>query len=1224
MEERAPLILAADADDDRRRIVGDILRRAGFGVLIAASGADALRLATAEPDLVILAAGLPDLDALEVGHRIRASQASIDLPIIHLFASYPRLKERIGGLRPGADAYLAGPVQAEELTSTVRALLAVRRTSTELRRRRRITEALVDLSVLLPKSLEPASVAQRIADSACSLLDVRTTAVYELGPSAKDLVRLACAHDMPVEPAEVLPGGTGVSWVAITRRRTVAIPNVLGDPSVTLTPELRAWLEHSGCGAGMAVPLLTTERVVGALFVADRLGRAFTDEEIALAETFANHAAIALENARLYQEAEQRRAEAEALARTAKVLTTTLDVPVVSQRIVESVLSLFAVEVAILSIGRPDGGLLVTASGGPARTHYPPGIVFPPGPAIASRAFAAGRPIWSPDIQAERELGRSEDLRRRICASGVHGALGVPLAVEGRVIGVLSIADRAVRNFSSQEIALLQAFGDQAAVALENARLYEQTERARREAEVLGEIASALNASLDLDEILKTIVTAARTLTGAERATIARWDSPREAMTFRYHAGPTFAGLDSLQIEPGRGAGGYVLETGRPFRTDDYAGDSRITKDYAQAVAAYDIVAVVIVPIVSGGQVQGLVYVANRSPRTFTAEDETILVRLADHAAIAVTNAQLYAAEKAARAEAQAAADALRIRVAQQAAVAELGQRALSDEDLATLMADAAAVAARNLSADYSEILELVSDGAGFLLRAGFGWSGGEGGRARRPGGAETPAGVCVQFGEPVVIEDGETDPRFSRSAVAADYGIVSSAVVVIEGLIPPFGVLAVHARRRRTFSADDISYLNAVAHVLGLAMLRKRTEDLFRQHADRLAILREVDEAILAAESPQAIAEAALRHLLQLVPSWRASVALFDLEHSIGTVFASVGAGAHVFPPGTRIPFEPADIAELRNGDVRVVQDTSTDPRSTALSRDLVARGTRGFVRLPLAVEGRLMGSLTLAADRPNFFTAEHVEIAREAAKPLALALHHARLRNEMREGRERLQALSRRLVNVQEEERRRLARDLHDEIGQILTGLKFTLASSDRDPDAAVRADLSRATDLVSDLIGRIRDLSLDLRPSMLDDLGLVPALLFHVDRYTAQTKVRVRMEHSGIERQRFPREIETAAYRIVQEALTNVARHAGVEAAVVRVWTSGAALGVQIVDEGCGFDSVGAPPAHDGGLAGMRERAALLGGQLDVESAVGAGVRITATLPLAGPLERRRAPR
>jgi PAS domain S-box-containing protein len=228
-------------------------------------------------------------------------------------------------------------------------------------------------------------------------------------------------------------------------------------------------------------------------------------------------------------------------------------------------------------------------------------------------------------------------------------------------------------------------------------------------------------------------------------------------------------------------------------------------------------------------------------------------------------------------------------------------------------------------------------------------------------------------------------------------------------------------------------------------------------------------------------------------------------------------------------------------------------------------------------------------------------------------------RAEEKLQEYAQRLRALSRRLLEVQEQERRFLARELHDEFGQVLTGLKLALEMATRLPADRVGPTLSEAQALVKDLTARVRDLALRLRPAMLDDLGLLPALLWLFDWYTARMHVRVIFEHSGLER-RFAPDVETAAYRIVQEAITNVARHAGVGELTVRAWTDGGELHLHIEDKGKGFDP-GMVRSHgeSSGLSGMYERAALLGGRLSVESVPGTGSRLTARLPV-GDLDTR----
>src|SRR5262249_36767352 len=148
-----------------------------------------------------------------------------------------------------------------------------------------------------------------------------------------------------------------------------------------------------------------------------------------------------------------------------------------------------------------------------------------------------------------------------------------------------------------------------------------------------------------------------------------------------------------------------------------------------------------------------------------------------------------------------------------------------------------------------------------------------------------------------------------------------------------------------------------------------------------------------------------------------------------------------------------------------------------------------------------------------------------------------------------------------------------------------------------------LNAALLLVNQLMGQVRQLSLDLRPAMLDDLGLVPALRWLFDRFGAQTGVSVKFESAGLDG-RLPTPIETTAYRIIQEALTNVARHSQVSEVVVRVRADSSRLTLEVQDEGIGFDPGPIYASKSGcGLTGMRERCALLGGALRIESASGA---------------------
>jgi len=208
-------------------------------------------------------------------------------------------------------------------------------------------------------------------------------------------------------------------------------------------------------------------------------------------------------------------------------------------------------------------------------------------------------------------------------------------------------------------------------------------------------------------------------------------------------------------------------------------------------------------------------------------------------------------------------------------------------------------------------------------------------------------------------------------------------------------------------------------------------------------------------------------------------------------------------------------------------------------------------------------------------------------------------------------LRLFPRRLLETQEAEKQRIARELHDEVGQMLTGVGMLLGTTDAIPPET-QGRIAEARGVLRDLTDRVRSMSLDLRPAMLEDFGLVRALHTLVPRYERQTGIRVLFDDGGLEERRFRPEIEITAYRIVQEALTNVARHAQVQEASVQLRLEAGSLRVAVEDRGTGFDLRRAM-TDTVGLAGMRERAAAVGGELTLAPTPGSGTRVVATLPL-----------
>jgi PAS domain S-box-containing protein len=216
-------------------------------------------------------------------------------------------------------------------------------------------------------------------------------------------------------------------------------------------------------------------------------------------------------------------------------------------------------------------------------------------------------------------------------------------------------------------------------------------------------------------------------------------------------------------------------------------------------------------------------------------------------------------------------------------------------------------------------------------------------------------------------------------------------------------------------------------------------------------------------------------------------------------------------------------------------------------------------------------------------------------------------------------LQMFSRQLIEAQEDERRRISRELHDQIGQVLTAIKMNLHTVQGVRQVSeIGCYVKDNLEAVDEALRLVRDLSVDLRPPVLDDFGLVTALCWYVDRYTRRTGLEVDVViELPDQNQRFSREVETACFRIAQEALTNIVRHAQPSQVSLQLGKDGNVLLLSIKDDGVGFDLESlrkrAPRAATLGLISMQERGHAAGGTLEIESTISRGTEVRFRLNL-----------
>lgn len=275
-------------------------------------------------------------------------------------------------------------------------------------------------------------------------------------------------------------------------------------------------------------------------------------------------------------------------------------------------------------------------------------------------------------------------------------------------------------------------------------------------------------------------------------------------------------------------------------------------------------------------------------------------------------------------------------------------------------------------------------------------------------------------------------------------------------------------------------------------------------------------------------------------------------------------------------------------------------------------------WMGVPLVARGEVAGLFTLSRAQPRAFDEDDIRVAEAMASLASVTVDNAVLNHRMEASKAHLQWLSRRLVEAQERERRHVARELHDEAGQALASLRFGLRLLEREVaeggDVGARVtELLRTTDAVIDGLHR---LAADLRPASLDHLGLDAALRQHARQIAATHGLHVRFKARGFTGERLPPVVETALFRVVQEAVTNVVRHAKARRVDVLLEHRGDRVLAMIEDDGIGFDPDRAQSGERFGLIGLRERAEALDGTLTVESAPGAGTTVVVEVASADP--------
>jgi signal transduction histidine kinase len=458
--------------------------------------------------------------------------------------------------------------------------------------------------------------------------------------------------------------------------------------------------------------------------------------------------------------------------------------------------------------------------------------------------------------------------------------------------------------------------------------------------------------------------------------------------------------------------------------------------------------------------------------------------------------------------------------------------------------------------------------------------------------------GVLIRDAVPLRLHDLSEDPRSvgfppGHPPMRSFLGVP----VALRGIA--YGNLYLTEKETGDFTEEDEESVTLLASQAAVAIENARLYESATRWSTQLESLNEVATAL--------VSELELDRLLHIVAErlralLTAGVVTIALPHGDG--FRVEAAAGDESLLGSTIPggSKTARVLERKRSERvdSILDDPEIDQETARRFRQ------RTVLLVPLVLRGEGIGVI-IAQDKEGTdprFSAEDVRLAEAFGQRAAMAVDLSR-----RVARDAL----RRVVAAQEQERRRLARELHDETGQALTSILLGLRTvEEAEGESDMRVALSEVRELVRATLQDVRQLAVELRPKVLDDFGLVAALERLTDSFREQTGIAVAF-HSALPAERLSPEIETALYRIVQESLTNIVKHARAGGVSITLGRKRSAVTVVVEDDGVGFDP--ARTREEGlGLIGMRERVALVGGRLTIESRPGAGTTFVAEVPVS----------
>jgi PAS domain S-box-containing protein len=969
--------------------------------------------------------------------------------------------------------------------------------------------------------------------------------------------------------------------------------------------------KREGVRSVILVPITTTDEVLGVLQVANRQMTKFQPDQIKLLETLASQIGIVLQKAKLYEEIRAHLTHIQSMRQIEQAMVSTLSLDDVLRVLLDKIESIFSFPVVIaVQLLKPNSWEFGTTVCRNIDTD------------LWRREHERHLPISQSGLVREvlnsstsLQILRLEDdprVRHREFkrAYGLVSYLGIPLRVAEQPVGVLDIITTTEHEFSEQEVSYFASLASHAAIAIQNAGLYAELGKKSEELSALFAVTSAASQSLEMERILQEVIRKITEIFGFDATRVFLFDDQRETL----HVRAAYVALPDTPFGPpsfkkGQGIVGTVGASGEAIVISDVDADPRYAKLSSSKTARFvQRKFLAGFPIKHKDTTLGVIMCMGKDARELTAHEIQLIDSMSGQIAIAIHNARLYAeVEK-------------------------------QSKELSALF-DVTATASQSLEMDQilQQVVRKITEIFGFdAMRVCLFDDQGETLHSRATYQAHDHfsmisrdfkkgqgiTGTVATTGEAVIISNVETDPRYeklshTKTALRDQQKFLASFPIKYKDDI--LGVITCVGHQPRQLAAHEIQLITSMSNQVAVAIHNARLYDEVEKKTRELSALFDVTSAASQSLETDQILREVVQKITEIFSFDAARV--FLLDDAKGELYAQATYETHPdFASGTTRVKKGRGFAGhvVATGEAIIISDTSTDPRYLEVTTTKWALKTRQkfLASFPIKYKNETLGAITCVGREPRRLAAHEIQLINSMSSQIAVALENSRYYEQTKKQAMQLRNYALRQESVRELERTRISREIHDELGQALTALKLEvslLRAKLRISDSELDPRIGEISEMLDGTIQTVRKIATQLRPDVLDKLGLIPAIEWHLQEFGKRTGIK----SDFVSR---PGEIHlsetqsTAFFRILQEALTNVARHARASRVRIRLNQKAGQTFLLVEDNGVGIDPEKITDPDSLGLLGMQERARALGGRVDVRRNKRKGTLVTGCIPVA----------